>query len=135
MSYFFRSAGMINLGLLVGLGFLAKGGRGYCNLLCPIGALDSLANRLGERFGRRFRVVQDRCNGCGLCKEVCPVWAIDVNEKALINHFSCLPCGLCRKACPQQAINYGLKKHVDAKQAQVEPSHVLPNRDGKELAV
>ena len=135
MAFFFRSAGMVNLGLLVGLGFLTKGGRGYCNLLCPVGALDSLVNRLGEKFGRRFRVVKDRCNGCGLCKDVCPVWAIDINEKASINQFSCLPCGLCMKACPREAVHYGLKKDIGTELVQHAPSYPLANRYGKELAV
>jgi len=135
MAFFLRSAGMINLGLLVGLGFLTKGGRGYCNLLCPIGALDSLVNRVGETFGRRIRVVKDRCNGCGLCKDACPVWAIDITEKARINHFSCLPCGSCMKACPRQAIQYGLKKEGRALHVSETPSYSPNDRDGKDYAV
>ncbi|MBU1052531.1 MAG: 4Fe-4S binding protein [Proteobacteria bacterium] len=107
LAYFFRTAGIINLGLVVLLGFLAKGGRGYCNLLCPIGALDALSNRFGQRFGKRFFISAEKCNGCGKCKEVCPVWAVEINDTARIDHLSCMPCGNCLTACPQGAITFG----------------------------
>ncbi|NTU43433.1 MAG: 4Fe-4S binding protein [Nitrospirales bacterium] len=104
MAYFFRTAGLINLGLVVVLGFLAKGGRAYCNLLCPVGALDALASRAGVSLGRRMRV-GNGCDGCGACKRVCPTWAIDVKEKASIDSLSCMPCRECEKACPKGAIS------------------------------
>lgn len=105
--YFLRTAGLINLGLVVLLGFFAKGGRAYCNLICPIGALDALANRLGAPFGRRLRISVPKCNGCGKCEPVCPTWAIKVTDKARIDPLSCMPCRICEKACPQQAIFFG----------------------------
>lgn len=107
LAYFLRTAGLINLGLLLLLGFFAKGGRAYCNLLCPVGALDAIANRLGTRFGRRMRVCVPRCNGCGQCVKSCPTWAIRVEETAEIDQLSCMPCGICESACPEGAIGYG----------------------------
>lgn len=107
MAFFLRTAGLINLVLLVILGFMAKGGRAYCNLICPVGALDSLANRFGAGFGRRMRVDGLKCNGCGACAAVCPTWAIAVKERAEINHFSCMPCRQCEKICAKEAIRYG----------------------------
>lgn len=108
MSYFFRTAGLINLGLVVGLGFVARGGRAYCNLLCPIGALDALFNRLGQRFGRRMSVDAGKCNGCAACSRVCPTWSIGMKEKkAAIDQLSCMPCRECEKVCAKEAISYG----------------------------
>lgn len=108
LTFFLRSAGLINLGLLLGFGFLSRGGRGYCNLLCPVGALDALSNRAGMKNGRRMRILEERCNGCSQCKHVCPVWAIGVEEnKATIDQLSCVPCGLCRNVCMKDAIVYG----------------------------
>ena len=107
MIYFFRTAGLINLGLMVALGFLARGGRAYCNFLCPIGALDALVSRFRGRFGRRMQVTADRCTGCGQCRAVCPTWAIEVGERAAIDQLSCMPCRECEKACPEGAIRYG----------------------------
>jgi ferredoxin-type protein NapH len=106
LAYFMRTAGLINLGLVDVLGFLAKGGRAYCNLLCPVGALDALANRLGERFGRRVRVDAARCDGCGACAKVCPTWAITGEGKAGIDPLACLPCRECERVCPTDAISF-----------------------------
>jgi len=91
---------------VVVLGLLAKGGRAYCNLLCPIGALDALANTAGARFGRRVRVSATHCNGCGLCEPVCPTWAIKIADTAKIDPLGCMPCRRCETACPQGAVTY-----------------------------
>ena len=107
VAYFLRTAGLINLGLIVILGFLAKGGRAYCNLLCPIGALDAISNRLGSKFGMRVRVNASKCDACGDCARECPTWSIDVKEKAKVDQLSCMPCRICEKICQKEAINYG----------------------------
>jgi Pyruvate/2-oxoacid:ferredoxin oxidoreductase delta subunit len=109
LSYFLRTAGLINLGLVASLGFFAKGGRGYCNFLCPIGALDALSNRIGARFGKRVRIESSKCNGCGACVKSCPTWAIEKEGTGTIsiNQLSCMPCRICENTCPQGAITYG----------------------------
>ncbi|ALC18093.1 FeS-binding protein [Desulfuromonas soudanensis] len=106
LAYFFRTLGWLNLALVVFLGFLARGGRGYCNFFCPVGALDALAAKLGSRFGRRMRLDAERCTRCGLCLEVCPTWAIGLEKQPCIDQLSCLPCGECEKVCPENAIAY-----------------------------
>ena len=122
LAYFMRTAGLINLGLVVALGFLAKGGRAYCNLLCPIGALDSLANRLGVRFGKRVAVEASRCDDCGACAKVCPMWAIEIGETARIDPLACLPCRECEPVCPTGAIAYGRRPALPV----LQPTPVLP---------
>ena len=112
MAYFLRTAGLINLGLVLFMGVFAKGGRAYCNTLCPIGALDALSNRIGLRLGRRIRVSAPKCNGCGACAKVCPTWAIEMEESegntnARIDQLSCMPCRECESVCPTEAIAYG----------------------------
>ena len=107
LAYFLRFQGVVNFGLLLFLGVFAKGGRAYCNLLCPIGALDALSNRIGAKFGRRVRIDLDNCTNCGECSKVCPTWAIDTQGGTTINQLSCMPCRLCQGACPTEAIYYG----------------------------
>jgi len=107
MAYFLRAYGIINLALFLLLAVLARGGRAYCNFLCPVGALDALAARFGQRFGKRVRVSAERCTACGDCLHVCPTWAVSMDLKAHIDQLSCMPCGECEKACPEGAIRYG----------------------------
>lgn len=114
IAYFLRTAGLINLGLVFLLGFLARGGRAYCNFLCPIGAFDALVNRFGgRRWGRRFRITSANCNGCGECRDVCPNWAIQIDEEEKrIDQLSCIPCGKCQVVCSEGAICYGKDKEI-----------------------
>jgi ferredoxin-type protein NapH len=105
--YFLRFQGVVNFGLLLFLGFFAKGGRAYCNLLCPIGALDAISNRIGSKRGRRVRIDPDRCTDCGDCSKVCPTWAIDTTERTTIDQLSCMPCRQCQDVCATEAIYYG----------------------------
>jgi ferredoxin-type protein NapH len=107
MAYFLRVQGVINLGLLLVLGFFAKGGRAYCNLLCPIGALDAIANRLGLASARRLRIEPEACIDCGKCLGECPTWAIEAHSKPVIDQLSCMPCGRCQLVCPTGAIRHG----------------------------
>ena len=106
MAFFFTTTGFMSASLFIILGVWSKGGRGYCNFMCPVGALDSLVNVLGAKLGfRRIRIEKDNCTGCGACSDECPVWAISRhNEDVKINQFSCISCGKCRDACPGGAI-------------------------------
>ena len=56
-----------------------------------------------------IRVIDENCNGCGLCKRVCPTNAIEIEELpagklATISLDSCTFCGACVSACRFKAI-------------------------------
>ena len=99
------------------LGLFTKGGRGYCNLLCPVGTMCSLMHVLGQLVPGSFgmQVDQNQCVGCGLCSKKCPMQAVSITQgKAQINRHHCIVCGQCRQACPRKAIAYtnGLHREV-----------------------
>jgi ferredoxin-type protein NapH len=128
IAYLISTIGAVNLGLLVLLGFFAKLGRGYCQFLCPIGAMDGLVNRLGATlpFVRRVRVERSRCTGCRACAEVCICGAVRMVDRiAVVDQLSCMSCRECVVACEWGAIDW---LHM--------PSHQKPKRlkKGIELA-
>lgn len=113
-TYLLSSVGLAGIAAVSLTGFFARGGRAYCNLLCPVGALDSVVNYLGEKIGftRKVRTDPSRCNGCGSCIDACMVWALERTGSRGIkrDQASCMCCKECIKACPQGAIRYGKRE-------------------------
>lgn len=98
---------------VVVFGLFTKGGRGFCNFLCPVGAAQSLVHFLGSRlpFTLRMQVDAEQCIGCGRCVKKCPMEAVVlVDKKAKICQHNCIVCGVCRHTCPISAISYGRKQ-------------------------
>ena len=47
----------------------------------------------------------EKCAGCGVCEDVCPVEAVRVSDGvAHIDHDRCNECEACVEACPNEAI-------------------------------
>lgn len=105
------STTIVNAGLwLVVLGLFAKGGRGYCSYLCPIGATQSLLHAIGSRLGFTYKLkfAPEKCAGCNLCVKDCPMGAIQASENGPIyNLHACITCRQCEHTCPKTAISYG----------------------------
>lgn len=112
--YLSSSIGIAGLLTVAVFGFFARGGRAYCNLFCPVGALDSFVHAVSVRFpyARRIRTDKLKCDGCGQCVDSCMVWARSLEkngERAAVrtDNFSCISCRECEKTCPKGAISYG----------------------------
>ncbi|QWR78219.1 4Fe-4S binding protein [Candidatus Magnetomonas plexicatena] len=111
VAYLSSSMGIAGIATVLVTGVLAKGGRAYCNLLCPVGAVDGFINLIGTRFGFNKKIITDKsqCNGCGNCVKACIVWArkLDEQGKAETNRLSCMTCLKCTYVCSEGAIRYG----------------------------
>lgn len=59
-----------------------------------------------HRADRFFRA-DKKCNGCGLCAEVCPVANVEMKEGRPVWLGHCEQCFACFHWCPQNAVQYG----------------------------
>ena len=101
---------------LVVFGIFTKGGRGYCNFLCPVGAVQNLVHYFSSKlpFVSRMQVDKEKCIGCRRCVHNCPMRAITLHEeRAEISLHNCIACGQCAHDCPVKAIHYGRKCHEE----------------------
>jgi Fe-S-cluster-containing hydrogenase component 2 len=56
-------------------------------------------------------VDKEKCTGCGLCVETCPVDTIHIeNDIAEINMDNCIRCGRCHDICPEEAVRHDGEK-------------------------
>lgn len=105
---------------LVAGGLFTKGGRGWCNFLCPVGAIQSLAYGLGSRWGFTWKVryAPEKCRTCLTCVKVCPMRAVSPaqegqwpetarGEGVVLNRHTCIVCQDCVASCPHGALGYG----------------------------
>lgn len=84
--------------MLAGCVFIS---RFFCKLLCPLGAIYGLCNKISLY---RLRVDGESCVHCGVCHAHCPM---DVDPVLHPQSAECIRCGKCAHICPQNAIKLG----------------------------
>ncbi|MDY7031139.1 MAG: NADH-ubiquinone oxidoreductase-F iron-sulfur binding region domain-containing protein [Thermodesulfobacteriota bacterium] len=49
-----------------------------------------------------YKILEDKCKGCGICVKSCPVDAITGEKKQVhfIDQSTCIRCGMCLEKCP-----------------------------------
>lgn len=108
----------ISLSLLIySLGFLTilvimalQKGRLYCNTLCPVGGILSLASRKSKY---KIKINPDKCTDCGLCGNNCKANCIDLENKEL-DFSRCVACYNCLNVCKFGAVDYVMGKPVES---------------------
>lgn len=70
--------------------------------------IEKMKERKAPKYDTVYPKVNDnKCIGCGKCKESCVYQAITVdNKKAAVNTLKCFGCGLCETRCPVNAIRH-----------------------------
>lgn len=80
--------------------------RGFCQFLCPLGALFALLPMLGS-----LRRDRERCiKGCSICRRNCPV-DLELEADGFSNG-ECLGCCKCAAACPRANIAHPEQKLI-----------------------
>ena len=58
----------------------------------------------GDKEFTMAHTVSSECVACGACVDTCPVGAITMEDKAVVDAASCVDCGACEGVCPTGAI-------------------------------
>ena len=79
-----------------------RGGRTYCNTICPVGTILSFLARFSWF---KVRIDSSKCVNCGLCTKNCKASAIDFKNHK-IDYSRCVVCGDCLGKCHKGALSF-----------------------------
>ena len=109
---------------LVALLVLAwRGGRTYCNTICPVGTVLSFFARFSWM---KIRFDEDKCKNCSLCSKNCKAACIDYKTHT-VDYSRCVMCFDCIENCHSHAIQYKFYPKV-AKRNGAEPQNGAERR-------
>ena len=83
-----------------------RGGRTYCNTICPVGTVLSFLARFSLL---RIRFDEEKCRNCSLCSKNCKAACIDFKTHS-VDYSRCVVCGDCIDKCKFGALTYGIKR-------------------------
>ncbi len=99
-SYVMLGVALFSLVLIAILAF--RGGRTYCNTICPVGTILSI---FAEQPIMKPVIDHDKCVKCGLCAKKCKASCIDA-KNGIVDSSRCVDCMDCLSACNKGAISY-----------------------------
>lgn len=88
------------------IGYLAwRGGRTYCNTICPVGTVLSFFARFSL-----FKIYfdEDKCRKCSKCSKNCKASCIDYKNMT-VDYSRCVTCGNCLEQCSFDALHFGIR--------------------------
>ena len=98
---------IIALATLILLAVLAwRGGRTYCNTICPVGTVLSFLARFSWL---KIRFDEEKCRNCSMCSKNCKAACIDYKTHS-VDYSRCVVCGNCIESCKFGALKYGSEK-------------------------
>ena len=91
---------LVTLVVLVVLSW--RGGRTYCNTICPVGTVLSLLARFSWL---KIRFDEEKCRNCSMCSRNCKAACIDYKTHS-VDYSRCVVCGNCIESCKFGALKY-----------------------------
>lgn len=79
-----------------------RGGRTYCNTICPVGTILSFFARFSWL---KIKFDEDKCKNCSLCSKNCKAACIDYKTHT-VDYSRCVVCGNCIESCKFGALKY-----------------------------
>ena len=83
-----------------------RGGRTWCNTICPVGSVLGLISRHSVM---KIRIDESACTRCGKCGRNCKSACIDTKTHT-IDYSRCVACGDCIGECREGAISFSAAK-------------------------
>ena len=83
-----------------------RGGRTYCNTICPVG---TILAQLARFSWLKVYFDADKCKSCSLCTKNCKASCIDFKTHK-VDYTRCVTCGNCLEKCKFDALHYGHPK-------------------------
>lgn len=99
-----------------------RGGRTYCNTICPVGTLLGI---ISKSSWFKPTIDTDKCTKCGLCERKCKASCIDA-KNGVIDHSRCVACMNCISACYKGGVQY---THAKASKVKATCEQAVPVAD------
>ena len=88
--------------LIVLLVLAWRGGRTYCNTICPVGTVLSFLSRFSLL---KIHFDEQKCKNCSMCSKNCKAACIDYKSHH-VDYSRCVVCGNCVEKCKFGALSY-----------------------------
>jgi ferredoxin len=91
-----------------------RGGRTYCNTICPVGTVLSFLARFSWL---KIRFDEEKCRNCSKCTKNCKAACIDFRSHT-VDYSRCVVCGDCIDQCKFGALQYRPGRPTSCKKGQ-----------------
>ena len=96
-----------------------RGGRTYCNTICPVGTILSFFSRFSWL---KVHFDTDKCKNCSMCSKNCKAACIDYKTHT-VDYSRCVVCGNCIDKCKFGALSYSPLKLKGVRDGQKDAQH------------